>query len=1058
MFQQRLLARVALVCVLLALVGAGLTGARPGQAAPLRQSGPTTPYPILFVTQPPIAQGFGSIATTFGNHQASLGNVGRGGDLWIRYPDGALKNLTAAAGYGIASGLQAGANAIAVREPAVHWSSTKAIFSMVLGAPTKQYDYNWQNVRWQLYEITGLGPDETPMITKVPNQPATYNNISPTYGSDGRILFTTDRPRVDAAHLYPQRDEYELAPTVTGIWSLDPLTGDLRLLNHAPSGDFTPIVDSYGRIVFTQWDHLQRDQQADADADDSLGDNQCNNGGNKYGTFNYSDEAANATYDLTVRTELYPEPRHCRQDLLAGANLQGHTFNHFFPWTLNQDGTEGEVVGHLGRHELHSYIEASITGDPNLVTFYNQLGRFNPKSILNFFQVREDPLTPGRYVGVDAPEFGTHAAGRIIRLDAPPGVNADQTAVTELTRRAQGSDPLHPGLFRDPLPLSNGALVAVHTLDSTEESGSGLQSSYEFRLTLLSQGNDGYYTAHQPLTSGIAKTLSYWSPDALVSYTGLLWELHPVEVRPRPVPPYTGQPLLAAPEQQIFDQAGVAVADLQAYLVQNDLALAVVRDVTSRDDFDLQQPYNLQVVTRAGQVGVQKVAKPGAIYDVTDLQLFQADQLRGWTGCCSAAPLPGRRVLAQPLHDPAAVANNLPNPGAPVGSVAVAPDGSVAAFVPARRALTWQLTDPNGNGVVRERYWITMQPGEVRVCTSCHGLNDMDQLGQGAPTNAPQALLQLLQQWQATLNNNPLPTPAPTELPTALPTSAPTVEPTTAPTNELTVPPTSEPTTAPTEAPTATPTATPLPLTPTSTPVAPTATPTVTPTAGGPQQLLLQQGANGYSGMTDVKFYNWNANTNYGNHESLETSTNRGTTSLLRFDLSNLPAQSTVTAAQLRLYLKSSDAAAGQTRVALLHRLLVDWVETEATYGVRATGQPWSGGKGPKAGSDYEAAPVATVQTGPAGVWITWELGPLVQAWVNDPAANFGVTLLDPNAYSTGANRSYASSEHAKIEWRPQLTITYTLPSAGDSTSAGADLADEATGAQYRAYLPLIEQ
>ena len=28
---------------------------------------------------------------------------------------------------------------------------------------------------------------------------------------------------------------------------------------------FTPIVDSYGRILFTRWDHLQRDQQADGD-------------------------------------------------------------------------------------------------------------------------------------------------------------------------------------------------------------------------------------------------------------------------------------------------------------------------------------------------------------------------------------------------------------------------------------------------------------------------------------------------------------------------------------------------------------------------------------------------------------------------------------------------------------------------------------------------------------------------------------------------------------------------------------------------------------------------
>jgi len=39
-----------------------------------------------------------------------------------------LKTSTQAAGYGM-NGLQ-GSQAIAVREPAVHWSGTKAVFSM----------------------------------------------------------------------------------------------------------------------------------------------------------------------------------------------------------------------------------------------------------------------------------------------------------------------------------------------------------------------------------------------------------------------------------------------------------------------------------------------------------------------------------------------------------------------------------------------------------------------------------------------------------------------------------------------------------------------------------------------------------------------------------------------------------------------------------------------------------------------------------------------------------------------------------------------------------------
>jgi hypothetical protein len=106
----------------------------------------------------PIAADFATIGAVFANHHADMQSVGRGGDLWIRYPDGTLKNLTAAAGYG-SSGLQ-GANAIAVRDPAVSWDGSKAIFSMVVGAPRQQYDYTTHY--WQLYEITNFGIGHSP--------------------------------------------------------------------------------------------------------------------------------------------------------------------------------------------------------------------------------------------------------------------------------------------------------------------------------------------------------------------------------------------------------------------------------------------------------------------------------------------------------------------------------------------------------------------------------------------------------------------------------------------------------------------------------------------------------------------------------------------------------------------------------------------------------------------------------------------------------------------------------------------------------------------------------
>ena len=163
-------------------------------------------------------------------------------------------------------------------------------------------------------------------------------------------------------------------------------------------------------------------------------------------------------------------------------------------------------------------------------------------------------------------------------------------------------------------------------------------------------------------------------------------------------PPHLNAPL-APSEQQLFAAAGVDVDAFRAYLRERDLALAVVRDVTTRDDFDLQQPYNFRV---AG-ANHQTIGAPGAIYDLAYLQFFQADQLRG-LDFGGAEPRAGRRVLARVLHDPNAMAANLLDPDL-AGAAAVAADGSVAFFVPARRALTWQLTDEAGAGVVRERYW-----------------------------------------------------------------------------------------------------------------------------------------------------------------------------------------------------------------------------------------------------------------------------------------------------------------------------------------------------------------
>ena len=85
------------------------------------------------------------------------------------------------------------------------------------------------------------------------------------------------------------------------------------------------------------------------------------------GSFNYADESASATVLAGVRTEYYPEPQSSRTDLLAGMNVNGFEFNQFFPWQMNEDGTEEETINHVGRHDLQGGFNRSFTNDPNLV-------------------------------------------------------------------------------------------------------------------------------------------------------------------------------------------------------------------------------------------------------------------------------------------------------------------------------------------------------------------------------------------------------------------------------------------------------------------------------------------------------------------------------------------------------------------------------------------------------------------------------------------------------------------------------------------------------------------
>lgn len=746
----------------------------------------TVPHPILFVTQVPTGYDFVTmnVSSPFANHLPTTLAAPRGGDLVLLSTSGALRFLTQEAGYGSAGGatVMTGNQAIAVRDPAIAFDASKAIFSMVVGAPATVGGA--ENYSWQLYEITNLQQviaGQTPTVQKVANQPALpFNNIQPNYLSDGSIVFASDRPRNGAMALYPIYDEYRAQPANSGLWRLDVASGALRLIENTPSGSFNPFVDSFGRLVFSRWDHMNQDINNDPSAPTGLS------------PFDYASEAANAT--TASATELYPEAiKH-----VAGSVQNGFEINQFFPWAVNQDGSNEEILNHIGRHELKQSFTRTYTNDANLIDFNAATsGRTNQKSINNLFQMREDPTTPGRYFGVDGSEFQMHRSGQIVALTAAAGspptlLNPNAMTVSYITDPqtstylfSGASYPYNIGHFRDPLPMSDGSLIAAFANIPGGENNVGPlplpPSNYQFHLytlTAISQNSATEYvpSANPLITGGISKTgLKYnyasnisGQASGTVNYSGALWELQPVEVVARTTPPQTAQaPITGTPEQTVFDNFnlnhpnnGVSVAQMQQFLQNQNLALVVIRDATSRDRADQQQPYNLSVPGGAQTISNLLGYTGPPLYCIDRMQFFEADQVRGLYPSAGtiANALPGRRPLARPLNDTRALQFNMPGDMTVPGSQFIAADGSVALFVPAQRPMAWQSLAPSttcGSSVlppsatvVRERYWIQFQPGEIRACNSCHGINQTNQAGQPAPVNPPQALTDLLVWWK----------------------------------------------------------------------------------------------------------------------------------------------------------------------------------------------------------------------------------------------------------------------------------------------------------------------
>jgi pimeloyl-ACP methyl ester carboxylesterase len=267
--------------------------------------------------------------------------------------------------------------------------------------------------------------------------------------------------------------------------------------------------------------------------------------------------------------------------------------------------------------------------------------------------------------------------------------------------------------------------------------------------------------------------------------------------------------------------------------------------------------------------------------------------------------------------------------------------------------------------------------------------------------------------------------PTPTETPTVPPSATFTATATRTPTSPVTLTPTRTPTTTPTHTSTATRTLTPTatsPATPTRTPTAsPTATQTLPPT---PTEVSVTDCEDTYIYMYDPDNVD-----DYWGQSQIKVGYKQRYAALLRFDLSAIPSNATVTDARLELYAEGwsgSNIALGAyyiTRTSTIN---------EATWNQAEVGNNWDAPGCNDTSTDRRASAESTVTTSGTHKWYGFDLTAVVKGWVNGTLPNNGV-LVRGESSASGHWFGFASADGAE-SLRPRLVVVYRTAGAPSPT------------------------
>jgi hypothetical protein len=158
-----------------------------------------------------------------------------------------------------------------------------------------------------------------------------------------------------------------------------------------------------------------------------------------------------------------------------------------------------------------------------------------------------------------------------------------------------------------------------------------------------------------------------------------------------------------------------------------------------------------------------------------------------------------------------------------------------------------------------------------------------------------------------------------------------------------------------------------------------------------------------------------------------QSTTNKNSRPLLRFDFSALPAGATISNATLSLldYTRNGDPTGRTYDTCRVTQ--TGWVATQATWNLYGTGATWV-----VAGGDFTETSKASATVPSAGNWIDFDVTTLAQ-WFQANASNIAIFIVKDQNEDSGAGDLgcyYRSNWYGTTAERPKLVITYSTGTA----------------------------